>query len=104
MKEMNLQKSALCQHIVTCDHFIAWNDAYILKVEPYYRKRCNAESFLINRRTKAVNVLNRNEGVVLPSIYNLLLEKKNFLTICFFFLLSIFPPIFTLGIFSTLFV
>ena len=23
VKEMNLQKSALCQHIVTCDHFIA---------------------------------------------------------------------------------
>ena len=24
VKEMNLQKSALCQHIATCDHFIAW--------------------------------------------------------------------------------
>ena len=55
-KEMNLQKSALCQHIATCDHFIAWDDAYSLKIEPRYRKRRIAESFLINKRAKAVNV------------------------------------------------
>ena len=71
---MNLQKSALCQHIATCDHFIAWDDVYILKVEPHYRKRYIAESFVINKRAKAINVLNRNDGVVLPSIYNLLLD------------------------------
>ena len=39
VKEMNLQKSALCQHIVTCDHFIAWDNASILKIESHYRKR-----------------------------------------------------------------
>ena len=71
VKEMNLQKSALCQHIATCDHFIAWDDAYILKIEPDYRKRRIAESFLINKRAEAVNVLNRNDRVVLPSIYSL---------------------------------
>ena len=53
---MNLQKSALCQHIATCDHFIVWDDAYILKIEPHYRKRRIAESFLINKRAKVVNV------------------------------------------------
>ena len=64
VKEMNLQKSALCQHIATCDHFIAWDDAYILKIEPHYRKRRIAESFLINKRAKVINVLNRNDGLV----------------------------------------
>ena len=74
VNEMNLQKSALCQHIATCDHFIAWDDAYILKIEPHYRKRRIAESFLINKRAKVVNVLNRNDGLVLPSIYSMLLD------------------------------
>ena len=60
---------------LTCDHFIAWNDPYILKVEPYYRKRRIAESFLINKRAKAVNVLNRNDGVVFHP-YILCLEIK----------------------------
>ena len=71
---MNLQKSALCKHIATCDHFIGWDDAYIMKIEPHYRKRRIAESFLINKRAKAVNVLNRNDGMVLSSIYSLLLD------------------------------
>ena len=74
VKEMNLQKSALCQHIVTCDHFIAWDNASILKIEPHYRKRRIAESFLINKRAKVVNVLNQNDGLVLPSIYSMLLD------------------------------
>ena len=46
-------------------------------MEPHYRKRRIAESFPINKRAKAVNALNRNGGVVLPSIYSLLLDKKN---------------------------
>ena len=33
-----------------------------------------AESFLINKRAKVVNVLNRNDGLVLPSIYSMLLD------------------------------
>ena len=86
VKEMNLQKSALSQHIVTCDHFIAWDDAYILKIELHYRKRRIAENFLINKRAKVVNVLNGNDGLVLPSIYSMLLDKIFFfLTICFIF-------------------
>ena len=68
-KEMNLQKSALYQLIATSDHFMAWNDAYILKIQPHSRKRHIAESFLNNKRAKAVNILNRNRIVVLPSIY-----------------------------------
>ena len=74
VKEMNIRKSALCQHIAAYDHFIAWDDAYILIIEPYYSKRRIAESFLINKRAKAVNVLNRNDGVVLLCIYSLLLN------------------------------
>ena len=57
VKEMNLQKLALCQHIVTCDHFIVWDDTS-LKIEPHCRKCHIAESFLINKRAKVVNVLN----------------------------------------------
>ena len=76
VKEMNLQKSALCQHIATCDYFIAWNDTYNLKIEPHYRKHHIAKSFLINRRAKVVNVLNRNDRLVLPSIYSMLLTLE----------------------------
>ena len=46
----------------------------ILKIEPHYKKRRIAESFLINKRAKVVNVLNRNDGLVLPSIYSMLLD------------------------------
>ena len=53
-------------------------------MEPHYRKRRVAESFPINKRAKAVNVLNRNGGVVLPSIYSLLLDKKNILAVYLF--------------------
>ena len=45
VKDIYLQKTALCQHIATCDHFIAWDNAYIFKIEPHYRKRRIAESF-----------------------------------------------------------
>ena len=38
------------------------------------RQRRIAESFLINKRAKVVNVLNRNDGLVLPSIYSMLLD------------------------------
>ena len=38
------------------------------------KKRRIAESFLINKRAKVVNVLNRNDGLVLPSIYSMLLD------------------------------
>ena len=74
VKEMNLQKSTFCQYIATCDHFIAWDNAYILKIEPHYRKRRIAESFSINKRAKVVNVLNQSDGLVLPSIYSMLLD------------------------------
>ena len=74
VKEMNLQNSTLCQHIATCDHFIAWDNAYVLKIEPHYRKRRIAEKFLINKQAKVVNVLNQNDGLVLPSIYSMLLD------------------------------
>ena len=30
-KRMDVKKSALCQHIVDFDHFIAWDEAKILK-------------------------------------------------------------------------
>ena len=33
VKRMDVKKSALCQHIVDFDHFIAWDKAKILKME-----------------------------------------------------------------------
>ena len=43
------------------------------------------KSFLINKRAKVVNVLNRNDGLVLLSIYSMLLDKIFFFTFCFIF-------------------
>jgi len=46
LKGMDLKKSALCQHVTNCDHFIAWDDTKILKMEPNYSKRLSAISLI----------------------------------------------------------
>ena len=63
-------KSALCEHSITLDHTIDWNEATILSTEKDHTKRLFAESWLIN---KSSNVLNRNDGNTLPSVYKNLL-------------------------------
>ena len=50
VKRIEVKKSALCQHVVDFDHFIAWDEAIKLKMEANYRKRRTAESFFINRK------------------------------------------------------
>ena len=57
---MDLKKSALRQHIVDFDHFIAWNEAKIFKMEVNYSKCRTAESCFINQRATEVNVLKQN--------------------------------------------
>jgi len=54
---MDLKKFALCQHVANCDHFVAWVDAKILKMEPNYNKCCTAECNFINTRVSKVNVI-----------------------------------------------
>ena len=74
VKNFDFDKSAFCEHVVKFDHTIAWNETKILKMEPNFQRRRTAESFFINQRSKKLNVLNRNDGLQLPSVYNLLLD------------------------------
>ena len=39
VKNFDLKKSALCQHVAENDHFIDWDNAKILRREPYWHKR-----------------------------------------------------------------
>ena len=66
VKYQRPEKSALCEHSITLDHIIDWNEATILSTEKDYTVRLFAESWLIN---KSSNVINRNDGNTLPSVY-----------------------------------
>ena len=68
MKYQRLEKSALCEHSITLDHIINWNEATILSTEKDYIKRLFAKSWLI---IKSSNVININNGsIFLPFTKN----------------------------------
>ena len=69
VKNFDLKKSALCQHVAENDHFIDWDNAKILRREPHWHKRRIAEGYLINQKSLELNVLNRNDGLIVPSVY-----------------------------------
>ena len=69
VKNFDLKKLALCQHVAENDHFIKWNNAEILRRETNWHKRRIAEGCLINQTSLELNVLNRNDGLIVPSIY-----------------------------------
>ena len=64
-----MKKSAFCQHIVDFDHFIAWDEAKIQKIEANYSKRCPAESFFVYQRVTEVHILNRTDGASMLVVY-----------------------------------
>ena len=68
VKNFDLKKSALCQHVAENDHFIDWDNAKILKREPHWHKRRIAEGYLMNQKSLKGNVLNRNDGLIVSSI------------------------------------
>ena len=70
IKYQQPEKSVLCEHSITLDHIIDWNEATILFAEKDYTKCLFAESWLIN---KSSYVINRNDGNTLPSVYKKLL-------------------------------
>ena len=70
IKYQQPEKSALCEHSITLDHLIDLSEATILSTEKDYTKHLFAESWLIN---KSSNIINRNDGNTLPSVYKKLL-------------------------------
>ena len=50
------------------DHVIDWENVRILNSESYVNRHRNAKSFLIKQNAKEFNVLNRNDGAVLPGV------------------------------------
>jgi len=69
VKNFEIKKSAVCQHVVENDHCINWDSAKILRRESYCYRHGVAEGFLINQKSLEMNVLNRNDGLILPSVY-----------------------------------
>ena len=65
------EKSALCEHVLNCDHKINWNCSQILKIEENFFRRLTAESWFINSHS---HVMNRSDGDCLPSIYRSLIK------------------------------
>ena len=74
VRDFDREKSVLCQHVLEHDHVIDWENVKILKSEPHANRRRTAESFLINQKAKEFNVLNRNDGAILPGVYKTLLN------------------------------
>ena len=54
------------------DHVIDWGNVEILKRESHWYRRRVAEGFLINQKALSINVLNRNDGMIVPSVHNVL--------------------------------
>ena len=50
VKNFDVKKSTLCQHVAENDYFIDWDNAEILRREPHWHKRRIAEGFLINQK------------------------------------------------------
>ena len=69
VKNFDLKKSALCQHVAENDHFIDWDNAKILRREPHWHKRRIPEGYLINQKSLELNVSNRNDGLIVPAVY-----------------------------------
>ena len=59
-----------CDHVV--DREILNFNVKNLKSEPQVNRRRTAERFLINQKAEEFNVLNRNDGAILPVVYKLL--------------------------------
>ena len=72
VKNLDVKKSPLCQHVVNKDHVIDWGNVEILKRESHWHRRRVAEGFLINQKALSMNDLNRNDGMIVPSVYNVL--------------------------------
>ena len=69
VKNFDLKKSALCQHVAKNDHFIDWDIAEIIRREQHWHNRRIAEGYLINQKSLELNVLNRNDGLFVPCVY-----------------------------------
>ena len=65
VKNFDLKKSALCQHVAENNHFIGWDNAKILRRKAHWYKRRKAEGYLINQKFLEFNVLNRNDGLII---------------------------------------
>ena len=51
------------------DHRIDWDNVKTLKSESHAYRHRVAESFLINQKACACNVINRNDGAKFPTVY-----------------------------------
>ena len=69
VKNFDLKKSELCQHVAESDDFIDWDNAKILRRESHWHKRRIAEGYLINQKSLESNILNSIDGLIVPSAY-----------------------------------
>ena len=74
VRNFDPEKLALCQHVLEHDHVIDWETVKILKSDSHANRRRTAKSFLISQKATEFNVLNRNDGAILPGVYKTLLN------------------------------
>ena len=55
IRNFNVKKSALCQHVLDKDHLIDWGNVEILKRESHWHRRRVVEGFSINHAESVVN-------------------------------------------------
>ena len=67
VKNVDLKRSALCQHVAENDHFIDWDNAEILRREPHWHKRRIAK--FDKQKSLEMNVLNCNYGLIVRSVH-----------------------------------
>ena len=72
VKNLDVKKSSLCQHVSDINHVIDWGNVEILERESHWHKRRVADGSLINQKALSMNVLNRNDGMIVPFVYNVL--------------------------------
>ena len=73
VKNQELKKSALCDHLMLCDHCINWNGAGVLKYAENYYDRLTAKRWFIHAHSY---VINRSDSDSSPAIYRSLVSDN----------------------------
>ena len=58
------------------DHRTDWDNVKVLKSESHAHKHRVAESFLINRKARILNVINCNDGANFHAVYSVFTANK----------------------------
>ena len=67
------------------DDRIDWDNVKILKSESHAYRRRVAESFLVDQKSRSLNVIDRNDGATFAPVYSVLTANKS----CLMYLITL---------------